>query len=1168
MKRLALVTISVLFALIAILLVAPSFIDLNSYKPQISKAVEEATGYRVDIAGNIKLALIPAVEARIDGLSVSLPESKEPFLGLKRADAQLSLAPLLQKKISVTKVSLVEPIIRISKRKDGTFSFMTPKLEEMSQGKAQGQAGAGKAGFGGDVAIDAFAIENGAVAYTDEGTGQVHEIAGLNTSLRMQSLKGPFEVKGDASYNGQPISFEGQTEGALDNSGAVPVRLSVKIPQGDTSIQFGGVIDTQAQEVQGETNIQTSNLQAAGTAGKIALPATLKRNGSLKGTIKANTDRIVFSPFSLNLADFQAKGAVDLQGLQDKNPVRFDVVLDSDSVLAADDFIGKKPTGETSDGGSGSSAGVQSGPVPETFKLPFPMAGRAQMSFAAVRFGGQAYQGVSIDALVDDKSFKVASKIQKAPGDMAVDSTATLKYASASRSKDGAVIYADPALAIAAKGRVGSISKLAQAYNIKLNEQARTIQSANFDILANLKGDQIAFSDSTLVLDDTRAALSGYYKPGAGGRDKIGLDVSADSINLDKFIPQKAEGSAPAQGGEGLAGGAEAAKKFSLPFDADFDISVQKAQYRGQTITGLRLQGDADAKSVRLKQAGVQDYLGTAVTTKGSIADVPNLSGIDLNIYAKSSNVQNLMKSLDMKVEGLPASIGAAEAVVDAKGSINNLTFASNIKALDGQVDAKGTATGLTSKPQFSNMELGIVHPNFVKAMQILNPEFKAGTGLQQKIDLHAKVNQSGDVYTLSDINGSFGPMPISGVIKAVMGGGKPSIDGGIALGTVPLDTFLGSERAEAARKSGGGGAGAAGTGQRWSTRPLNFEWINSANVTLDIEAKGVNYGGWAFVNPTTRMVMGNGALQLQDLKAGLFGGNATVNTTLKPLSEGGFSIMADSTMSNVGIEPLVYAMTSSNKLKASGNVSMTMAINAGGKHASGLVNSLAGKASVEGREVVMEGFDLARLARALSADIKPGDSVQNLLSGVQGGTTKIDTIDGVYDIQSGIVNITSMVMDGPAANIASRGNVSVPQWTIDTVHTITLKDATDDVPAFDVAIKGPLDNPGNTFGKGILNDFVQRKIQRKLAKEAEKFLGDKAADSPLGGVINQILGGGQQQGTPESQTPAAGDEGAAQPQQQPAQQPQQQPAPEEQQEQEMAPEEQIIRGVLDGLLR
>ncbi len=842
MKRLALVTVSILFALIAILLVAPSFVDLNSYKPQISKAVEDATGYQVDIAGNIKLALIPSVEARIDGLSVSLPEGGEPFLGLKRADAQLSLAPLLQKKISVSKVSLVEPVIRVSKRKDGTFSFMTPKLEAMAEGKQQGQPGAGKAGFGGDVAIDAFAIENGSVAYMDEGTGQAHEITGLNTSLRMQSLKGPFEVKGDASYNGQQVAFEGQTEGVLDNSGAVPVRLSVKIPQGDTSIQFGGVIDTKVQEVQGEANIQTSNLQAAGTAAKMALPATLKKNGSLKGTVKANTDRIVFSPFSLNLADFQAKGAVDFQNLQDKNPVRFDVVLDSDSVLTADDFIGKKPTGEPA-GGNGGSAAVQSGPVPETLKLPFPMAGRAQMSFAAVRFGGQAYQGVSIDALVDDKSFKIASKIQKAPGDMAVDSTATLKYASASRSKDGAVVYADPALAIAAKGRVSSISKLAQAYDIKLSEQARTIQSANFDILANLKGDQIAFSDSTLVLDDTTAAMSGYYKPGAGGRDKIGLDVSADTINFDKFIPQKSGDATPAQGGEGLAGGAEAAKKLSLPFDADFDISVQKAKYQGQMITGLRLQGTMDAKSVQLKQAGVQDYLGTAVTTKGSIGDLPNLSGIDLNIYAKSSNVQNLMKNLNMKVEGLPASIGAAEATVDAKGSINNLTFASNIKALDGQVDAKGTATGLTSKPQFSNMELGIVHPNFVKAMQILNPEFKAGTGLQQKIDLHAKVNQSGDVYTLSDIKGSFGPMPISGVIKAVMGGGKPSIDGGIALGTVPLDTFLGSERAEAARKSGGGGAGAAG-GQRWSTRPLNFEWINSANVTLDIVRQPDNQNG------------------------------------------------------------------------------------------------------------------------------------------------------------------------------------------------------------------------------------------------------------------------------------------------------------------------------------
>ena len=1159
MKRLALITGSILFVLIAILLVAPSFVDLNSYKPQISKAIEEATGYQVEITGNINLALIPAVEAKIDGLSVQVPDSgKEPFLALKRADAQLSLAPLLQKKISVSKVSLIEPVVRVQKLKDGTFSFMTPKIEAMAEGKKPDSADSAKGGFGGDIAFDEFVIENGTIAYLDEGTGQAHDIGKLNSTLGMQSLKGPFSISGDATYNGQEISFKGRTEGVLDGSGAIPMQVSVNLPQGNSKALFGGVIDTQAQEVQGEVDIQVANIQEAGGAVNASLPASLNKKGAVKGTLKANTDRIVFAPMSLVFGDFQGKGSVDVSNFKDKNPVQFDVVLSSDSILPADDFIGGPRMAAKSTGGD--QAAVQKGPVPESLQLPFPMTGRARIDLAAVRFNGQAYQGVSIDLGVEEKTFKANAKVQKAPGDTTLDGSATLSYASASKSKSGAVLYADPSLAIAAKGRVDSISKLAQAYDVKLNEQARTVQSAKFDVLANLKNDQIAFSNSTLVLDDTTAALSGFYKPNAGGRDQIGLDVSADSVNFDKFLPQKAATDGQAAGAGGMEDGVKAVKAFSLPFDAEFDVSIQKAQYQGKTISGLRLQGEMDAKTLKLTQAGVQDYMGAAVSTKGTIADLPNLSGMDLSIYAKSANVQNTLKSLNVQVEGLPASIGSAEATVNAKGSIDSMSFASNVKALQGKVDAKGTVSSLLKKPQFANMELGIEHPNFVQAMQIINPAFKAGTGLQQKIDLYAKVNQSGDVYTLSDITGSFGTMPISGVVKAIMGGGKPSIDGGIALGTVPLDTFLGDQHAEAARKSGGSG-GSAG-GQRWSSRPLDVSWINKANVNLDVEAKAVNYGGWAFTNPTAKIVMGEGALQIQNLKSGLFGGSASVNTTLKPVAQGGVSVAADSTLSNVGLESLVYAMSNSNKLKASGNVSMTMNINAAGTSANALVNALGGKANLEGREVVMEGFDLARLARALSADIKPGDSVQNLMAGVRGGTTEIDTIDGQYDIQSGIVNITSMAMDGPAANITSRGNVNVPKWTIDTVHTITLKDATDDVPAFDVAIKGPLDNPGNTFGKGIINDYLQRKIQRKLAKEAEKFIGDKV-DGQLGGVINQILGGGsQQQATPETQAPAAGQE-AAQPQQQ-----QQAPAEQQQEQPAASQEEQLIRGVLDGLLR
>ncbi|MEM6781265.1 MAG: AsmA family protein [Pseudomonadota bacterium] len=1159
MGRLLAILGSIVVVLIGALLIGPSFFDWNKYKPEISKKIEQATGYQVEMSGDINLAIIPSPTAKIEGLSVSVP-GEEPFLKLNRADVQLALAPLLQKKVEVDQVTLIEPVVNIRKNKDGSMSYMTEKLLKAAAVKDAVQGESSSSAVQPDIAFNKVSIEKGQISYVDVAANQTHELKAVDVVLRAQSLKGPFATKGAINYNSQDIAFEGQTEGVLDNSGALPVQMTLSIPQGDTSVQFSGVVDTKALEVQGNTKITSANLQAAGQAAKLSLPASLKEAVSVDGTLVAGQDAIKYSPVMITLGDFKADGDVSIVNFKDKNPVRFDIVLESNDVLALDGFAPKgKSSGVSGEGGAKKAAATS--PVPDSLQLPFALQGTARMSLAGVQFDGKLYQGLDAQVKMADKAIQASTKIQKAPGDTNVDAAVNLTYASASRSNSGAILYADPSLSITAKGKVSSVSKLANAYDIQLNDQARTIGSAGFNINANLEKDRIVLNNSSLALDDTNAAIAGFYKPNASGRDTVGIDLSADSINFDKFIPQKAQSTADsAPAGSGAQDSVAAVKKFSLPFDADFDISIQKAQFQGKPISGIRLEGTMDAKSLNLKQAGVQDYLGTAITTKGAIADLPNISGIDMDIFAKTANVRALMENLKMDTASLPANIGAAEANVSAQGDLNTMAFSSNIKALSGQVDAKGNVKNPMNKPQFSNMQLGIKHLNFVKAMQIVNPEFKAGKGLQQKIDIFAKVDQSGDVITLSDITGSFGPMSMGGNIKAVTGGGKPSIDGTIALGTVPLDTFLGDDGAEKARKakSSGGGSTAASSSNRWSSRPLDVSWINNANVNLSVSAKGVNYGGWAFTAPKTTITMNSEGLKISNLQAGLFGGSATVNTTLKPHNAGGLSAAITSSMTNVGLEPLVYAMSNSNRLKAQGNVSMSMNVNAAGTSANALVNALGGTATLEGRDVLMEGFDLAKLARSLSADIKPGDSVQALTSGLRGGTTQIDTIDGQYNIQSGVANITSMVMEGPAAIITSRGNANIPKWTIDTKHAISLKNAADDVPPFEITIAGPLDNPGNTFGKGILEDYLQRKIQRKLAKEAEKFLGDKV-DGELGGVINQILGGGgaqQQQApapAPQEQAPAAGNN---------AQPAQQQQAPEASQE------EQLIRGVLDGLLR
>jgi len=66
------------------------------------------------------------------------------------------------------------------------------------------------------------------------------------------------------------------------------------------------------------------------------------------------------------------------------------------------------------------------------------------------------------------------------------------------------------------------------------------------------------------------------------------------------------------------------------------------------------------------------------------------------------------------------------------------------------------------------------------------------------------------------------------------------------------------------------------------------------------------------------------------------------------------------------------------------------------------------------------------------------------------------------------------------------------------TKHKIIVKGidgAPSDVPPFEISFNGSLDNPAQTFGQGLLQDYLNRKIQRKLNQFLSKKFGVPSND-------------------------------------------------------------------------
>lgn len=1177
MKRILPVTLSVLFLLMAALLIGPSFVDWNKYKPQIIEQAKSAAGYDVKIDGDIHLSLIPSPQLEIEGLSVVAPRGRaDNLLTMKQANVSVNLFPLLSGNVQVDTVRLVNPDIQLEVLPDGQNSWMSDKLLADSDAKAvtaDGQTGAKSAKGAQNISLDRLEITDGRISYVNRQTGGEQRIEGLNTTLRAGSLQGPFKAGGKLVYNGKQIEFDGETGkfggGNKDKEifggkkKDIDVDVSFSLPESSADASFKGVVGMEPLDIQGKMDVKADNLAEALTFGDGKPSAALARKLSFSGLVTANENRVQSEDMDVTFGDAKGKGNLTIVNLKEQNPVSLQADLAFEGVLNFDTLVPSRSKGEQPSVeervAKGQKLSAASGFLPETLSLPFPLEAKIRVSADGIQSGGKVFKGVVADISKSGSAVNINAKALDIPGKTRMEGKAALRYGSSSKSGEKGVTYADPTMTFTAQGSSEQLPTLLRAFAPEQDGNAalEIYKTAQFDLGGQVTRNTVSVKDSTVKLDNTTIALAASYKPnGAGGRPDVMVDLTTDMVDID-HIQSRLNGQKNTVVQKNPAAKAdikkvlEPVRSFEVPLNLTFDVSAQKAVLNQQNITGVRIKGKAAGQMLTLDVASAQNYMGAAASLKGRVANLKELSGVDLSFYGKTNDLKSLMQSFEMDATKVPASVSGAEATITAKGEANNLAFDANIAALSGQLKAAGQMTGLLDKPAFSNLTIGAKHPNLVKAIQIMNPSFSGGSGLEKPFEFNAKAVKSGDTYDLSGMKASLGTTTLNGDLKVTTGGSKSSVSGTITAGDIPLDSLLGAKTSSGG--SGGSSSSGGASGEKWSRTTIETGWMHSMDMDMNLSAKSITYGGWNFTNPNTKITLKDGTLVVDNLKSGLFGGTAQLNAkvldpadTKQPLA-----MAVQTNMDEVDLEPLVTAMSGTRRLKATGNVSLDMNVQSVGLSSHALVSGLQGKASLDGNNVVMKGFDLAQIGLAFVDSGKPLDRLGSLVGGAtQSGETRFDTIKGNYDIMQGIATISSMVMDGPAANIVSKGNVNLPAWTIDTIHTLTFKQAKD-AGAFDVAIKGSLSSPANTFGKGLFNDVLTRRLQQKAVEKLPDVLG-----KDLSGKLQNlgILPQKQQAPTPAPTvdpatetapaTDGAADPNAAAPQAQPAQQPAQQEEP------------------------
>ena len=187
-KFVVLPLVGIMVIVIALVIYVTATFDPNKHKPEIIKAVKDATQRTLKLDGDIKLSLFPNIGATLGKASLSEHASDKEFAGIDDLRVSVKLMPLLSKEVVVDTVEVKNLRANLIRSKDGKTN-----IDDLTGGG--GAAPSAKAeGPQVRIDIDHVAIENAAVTYTDQAAGVKYALSKLNLKTGRIAIGVPSKI--------------------------------------------------------------------------------------------------------------------------------------------------------------------------------------------------------------------------------------------------------------------------------------------------------------------------------------------------------------------------------------------------------------------------------------------------------------------------------------------------------------------------------------------------------------------------------------------------------------------------------------------------------------------------------------------------------------------------------------------------------------------------------------------------------------------------------------------------------------------------------------------------------------------------------------------------------------------------------------------------------------
>ena len=341
MKKLFLV-LGILVVLIAgAVIAAPFLVPTETIKSQLTAQVENATGRKLTVDGDLNLSLLPNVAVEMNDVHFANAPGSEvaDMASLDALKVVLKVMPLFSGSVEVSQFVLVEPKIHLEVDAEGK-----PNWELLGTGDSASDSGtagdqsatSGEGDSGGsDLPISGLKLgdirlENGSLTFVDHTAGTKEDIEAINMKLSLDDIRSPLQMLGSLDYKGETIELDL----GLDDPESVikgdesPFKLGVK--SGLLQLGFTGDLKNQGSpSAAGGIDLSVPSIKklVAWLAEPIDFDGQGLESLTIAGQLNGSAERIAFTDATISLDQIQGNGEVtaDLAGAVPKIGGRLDL---------------------------------------------------------------------------------------------------------------------------------------------------------------------------------------------------------------------------------------------------------------------------------------------------------------------------------------------------------------------------------------------------------------------------------------------------------------------------------------------------------------------------------------------------------------------------------------------------------------------------------------------------------------------------------------------------------------------------------------------------------------------------------------------------------------------------------------------------------------------------